>query len=129
MSLGNLIEVIIILFIAGGLYAVWRVGANNPVGTRKLEKSIDGLSNTVGGLKKRVDKLEQTTASHADVQRLKEMITEQDEKVQAIVSQLPDIRDKQNIMAENVAALTALSNATARQVEMIYQVIVPKGMK
>jgi chromosome segregation ATPase len=49
--------------------------------------------------------------------------------IETIVKQLPSIRDTQGDMAQRVAKIDARSEATARQVEIIYQTIVPKGMQ
>ena len=49
--------------------------------------------------------------------------------IDAIVAQLPALRDKQAAIAEQVAGIAANTQTTARQVERLYDVLVPKGMQ
>ena len=50
-------------------------------------------------------------------------------QIEQIVSELPNIREKQNSMAAQLSATASDVRLIARQVDRLYDVIVPKGMQ
>lgn len=137
MSPGNLLELAIIAFIVIGItIAAWRGGARNPVGTGGLDKKINELSGEVkavtekvGDLVERVEKIEGDTASSADIRRLEKAI-EKLARVQA------DHESRQRALADKQGEHAAISAGTAAKVDhidrnltLIMSVVVPKGME
>jgi chromosome segregation ATPase len=134
MSPGNILELLIILVIVIGIgAAIWRGGARNPVGTGGLDKKLTAIGSDVTGLKRRVGaiekKVEEETASVDDIRRL-------EEKLAKLGETLPDIEARQRALADRMAEHQRQTAETAttvkhidKQVDRIYQVLVPKGME
>lgn len=134
MDLGNWLEMAIIVFILGSVALVARrQGAANPVGTgqldervTKIETACAGADEGIGDLNRRLEDIEQRAATKTDIRRIEKHLASSDartdDKMNDVARQLVELREGQ-------AARQAQMDAIARQVEMIYQVIVPKGMK
>ncbi|KPM23044.1 hypothetical protein AAJ72_08975 [Citromicrobium sp. RCC1885] len=149
--IGPYLELVIIAIILGAI--VWlsrRNGAANPVGTGKLLHEMSGIRQEHVAHGRRLKKLEQAAASAEDVEKLSEQFKEQQTRVEAIERQVSGIErqvsdiastgkgtaarvremdKRQDTMAEYLAALRADVAAQRRQLDLIYQVLVPKGMQ
>lgn len=137
MTSSNLFELAIIAFIVLGIgAAIWRGGTRNPVGTGGLDRKISAFGNAlsgvqikVGEIEERVEKVESKAASAADIQRL-------EKQIERLAQTLPDIEARQRALSDRMgehaqsAAITAAKvEHIDKQVGLIYQVLVPKGME
>ncbi|MFA6219607.1 MAG: hypothetical protein WC692_07480 [Erythrobacter sp.] len=137
MTPGNLLELLIILVIVIGIgAAIWRGGAQNPVGTGRIDRKINELSgevkavkSKVGEIVERVESIERETASPADIKRLEKAIDKL-ARVQA------DQESRQRALADKQSEHAAISAETAASVKhidknltLIMSVVVPKGME
>ncbi|MAM39324.1 MAG: hypothetical protein CL949_12695 [Erythrobacter sp.] len=142
--IGPYLELLIIAVIIGGIaFLVWRGGAANPVGTGKLLHEVSGIRQEHVAHGRRLKKLEEATASAEDVENLSVAFKEQQSRIETIERQVTDIAStgkgtaarvremdkRQDKMAENLAAARADVAAQRRQLDLIYQVLVPKGMQ
>lgn len=123
MSGYSWIEIAIMLFIIGAIgLVVWKGGQANPEGTGTLGKQINRLDKDVGGLGKRLgavekdlERLDRDAATKADIQRLERSVVEADGKIDELI--------------KLVAAQTSAADLRGRQLDMLYQTIVAKGMQ
>jgi chromosome segregation ATPase len=130
MSPSNLLELAIIAFIVLGIAAaIWRGGAQNPVGTGGLNTQLIEVKAKLGEIETRVEAVETKAASTEDIERL-------EEAVGRLAQTLPDIEARQRALSDKVGKHAATSAATAaevkhisKQVDLIYSVLVPKGME
>lgn len=130
MSPGNLFELAIIAFIVIGItIAAWRGGAKNPVATGGLDKRLSEVSAKLGEIEIRVEAVENKGASAEDIERLEQAVAN-------LARTLPDIEARQRALSDKVGKHAATSAATAaevkhisKQVDLIYSVLVPKGME
>lgn len=137
MSPGNLLELAIIAFIVIGItIAAWRGGAKNPVGTGGLDRKISelkgevaGVKSTVGDLVERVEKIENDTASAADIKRLEKAIDRLANKQADHESRQRALADKQHEHAAISAGTAAKVDHIDRNLTLIMSVVVPKGME
>ena len=81
-----------------------RMGQANPEGTGKLGRKIGEVEREVANMDGRIRQIER------------------------VVSELPAIQHKQNDMATQLSATASDVKLIARQVDRLYDVIVPKGM-
>jgi len=93
-----------------------RMGQANPESTGKLGRRVGSLERTVSGRFGEVEK--EIAAMDGRVKQIEQ-----------IVSELPNIREKQNSMATQLSATASDVKLIARQVDRLYDVIVPKGMQ
>lgn len=98
------------------------IGERNAV-AEALSQSVRSLSSELKAHQKEVKKRFDLLAP------LPERIEANRQAIEQILGQLPAIRDKQGDMAREVAGIAARSEVTARQVDLIFQTIVPKGMQ
>jgi chromosome segregation ATPase len=130
MSQSNLLELAIIAFIILGIAAaIWRGGAQNPVGTGGLDRRLVEVKTKLTEIETRVEAVESKAASTEDVERLEEAISN-------LAKTLPDIEARQRALSDKMGKHAATSSATAaevkhisKQVDLIYSVLVPKGME
>lgn len=123
------LEAVIILFIIGGIvFAVWKGGATNPVGTGGLNKRLTAVDNELIGMRSQIDEIEERVekmdglyAKASDIDRLERRLKSHDQKLDRMAAEMTAIR-------ENAAERAAMAKATAEQVRMIYMVITEKGM-
>lgn len=112
----SIFEWAVIAFITASiLFHVWRTGAANPESTGALGSKLNALSRDIGKLGGRVGQvetrmqdLEREAASTKDIARVEESI----ETVKAIIQGHRD-----------------LSAQTNRDVQRLYDVLVPRGLK
>ena len=122
-------ELAIIGFIVAVMgFLIWRGGARNPVPTGGLDKSVtaigtklDGVQDKVNEIEDRVEAMEGKYAKVSDIRRLERRLEAHDAKIDEVGRHLTAIR-------EDIAAGQAQRAATSRQLDMIYEVIVKKGM-
>jgi chromosome segregation ATPase len=130
MSPANFLELLIILVIVIGIgAAIWRGGARNPVGTGGLASSLTEVKAKLGEIETRVEAVESKAASTEDIERLEESLSK-------LARSLPDIDARQRALSDKVGKHAATSAATgakvehiSKQVDLIYSVLVPKGME
>lgn len=133
----ELLELAIIAFILIGIaVAIWKGGARNPVATGPLQSrlsefgaTLTGVQTKVGEIENRVEGLEGKAASAADIARLEVAIAK-------LAQTLPDIEARQRALSDKMGehAVAASATATAvthieKQVGLIYNVLVTKGME
>jgi septation ring formation regulator EzrA len=126
------IEIAIIIFIIIGIsvvvYFSWKGGAANPVGTGGLDarqKTFDhelkGMRSQIDQIEERVEKMEGHYAKASDIKRI-------EKRQEALATKLDKVIEDVASIREDAAERGALAKATARQLDMIYEVIVEKGM-
>lgn len=125
----NWFELGVIVFIIIGIAAAVRAGQANPEGTGTLGKkftALEGDVRTMQGdvrkIERRVGHIEQSSAKSTDIVRLEKLIEDQGRQL-----------DEQNRhlakLGEAVAASRAAGEHRGKQLDMIFQQIVEKGMK
>ncbi len=128
----NWFEILIILFIIVGigvvLWATWKGGAANPVGTggldarqKTFDAELSGMRSQIDQIEERVEKMENHYAKASDIKRLEKRQEVLDGKLEAVGRDISAIR-------EEAAERGALAKSTAGQLDRIYKVIVEKGM-
>ena len=130
MSPANLFELLIIFVIILGIgAAIWRGGARNPVGTGGLASSLTEVKAKLGEIETRVEAVETKAASTEDVKRLEDAVGK-------LAEILPDIEARQRALSDKIGKHASTSAATgakvehiSKQVDLIYSVLVPKGME
>ncbi len=126
------IEIGIIVFILIGisvvLYITWKGGAANPVGTggldarqKAFDAELSGMRYQIDQIEERVEKMEGHYAKASDIKRIERRQETLDSKLDAVIKDITAIR-------EEAAERGALAQATAKQLDMIYKVVVEKGM-
>ena len=96
--------VISLLLLIGFGILMKRMGQANPEGTGKLGRKIGEVEREVASMDGRIRQIER------------------------VVSELPAIQHKQNDMATQLSATASDVKLIARQVDRLYDVIVPMGM-
>ena len=138
MANGELLQAAIILFILGGIgFISWRNGQHNPVNTGKLQHDMKNVRQEVGALGSGLQAIRETVdAEKRRVDALAERFASIETKVGGIAEtgtatarRVRDIDKRQDKMAEDLAATRAEVAAQGKQLDMIYKVIVPKGME
>lgn len=130
--ISNPIEILIILFILGGIGTViwlgWKGGAANPVSTGNLDDRLNSFDAELSGMRSQVDQIEgrvETIEGHyakaSDIERLEKRLRTHDRKMDKVIEDISAIR-------EEAAERGALAKATAKQLDLIYKTIVEKGM-
>lgn len=130
--ISNPLEILIIIFILVGISIViwigWKGGAANPVSTGSLDERLHSFDNELSGMRSQVDQIEDRVekieghyAKASDIERLERQLRAQDRKIDKMAEDITSIR-------EDAAERGALAKATAKQLDMIYEVIVEKGM-
>lgn len=130
--ISNPIEILIILFIIGGISVViwlgWQGGAANPVSTGNLDERLNlfknqltGVSTKVDDIEDRVETIEGHYAKASDIERLEKQLRAQARKMDKVIEDISAIR-------EDAAERGALAKSTAKQLDMIFKVVVEKGM-
>lgn len=130
--ISNPIEILIILFILGGISVViwlgWKGGAANPVSTGNLDERLNSFKNQLTGVSSKVDDIEdrvETIEGHyakaSDIERLEKQLRAQARKMDKVIEDISAIR-------EDAAERGALAKSTAKQLDMIFKVVVEKGM-
>jgi hypothetical protein len=124
------LEYAIIAFIVVSIgVVVWRGGAANPEGTGALGRKVTRLDGDVGGLRgevrglrgdfddveRRLGEIERTSAKASDIERVEKRLKAHGEKI--------------DDMAETVAGIDAKAELRGKQLDLIYQAVVEKGMK
>lgn len=137
MMMSDILELAIIAFILLGIgFLVWRGGARNPIGTAALGKELAHVGSEmasvkvkVGEIEGRVQKIEEKAVSAADIRQLEKQIAK-------ISAAMPDMESRQRALVEKIGLHAERSAATAskvdhinRQVDLIYQALVTKGME
>ena len=133
----NFYELAIIAFILIGIGTVWKFGAANPVGTGKLQHDVKNIrqatdaqgrqlkeiSKTVDAEKLRVDALGDRMGE------IEKNVAEIDQIVKATAASVRTIDERQDKMAEQLAAVAVQVGASGRQIDRLYDHIVKKGME
>jgi chromosome segregation ATPase len=130
--ISNPIEILIILFIIGGISVViwlgWKGGAANPVSTGNLDERLNSFDTELSGMRSQVDQIEgrvETIEGHyakaSDIDRLEKRLRAHDRKIDKVIEDIAAIR-------EEAAERGALAKSTAKQLDMIFKVVVEKGM-
>lgn len=125
-------EILIIIFIIIGIsvvvYFSWKGGAANPVGTGGLDErqkafaqELVGMRSQIDQIEDRVEKMESHYAKASDIERLEKRLRSHDRKMDKVSDDIATIR-------EEAAERAALAKAAGKQLDMIYEVIVEKGM-
>lgn len=125
-------EISIILFIIIGIsvvvYLGWKGGAANPVSTGTLDDRLNSFDTELSGMRSQVDQIEDRVekieghyAKATDIERLEKQLRAQARKMDKVIDDISAIR-------EEAAERGALAKSTAKQLDMIYEVIVEKGM-
>lgn len=117
------IEAAMIVFIFVGIaVSIYMRGQANPEGTGTLGRKVnrlDGdvrkLAGEVEDVERRLGEIERTSAKVSDIERVENRLLAHGKKIDGL--------------AETVAAMKAASELRGRQLDMIYQAIVPKGMQ
>jgi chromosome segregation ATPase len=128
----NWIEILIIVFIIIGIsvvvYFSWKGGAANPVSTGTLDDRLNSFDTELSGMRSQVDQIEDRVekieghyAKASDIERLEKRLRAHDRKMDKVISDISAIR-------EEAAERGALAKSTAKQLDLIYEVIVEKGM-
>ena len=131
-------QLAIIAFILVGIGTVlWRGGAANPIGTARLQhdvrnirqatdahgRQLNEISKAAEAEKLRVNTLvERMAAMETDVVGIKQVVG-------ATSASVRSIDERQDKMAEQVAATAVQVAASARQLDRLYDHIVKKGME
>lgn len=129
---GNGIEILIIIFIIVGIgvtvYFSWKGGAANPVGTggldarqKAFDAELSGMRSQIDQIEERVEKMEGDYARSSDIKRIEKRQQALDTKLDSVIKDISTIR-------EEAAERGALAQTTAKQLDMIYKVVVEKGM-
>ena len=124
------IEVAIIAFIILAMvFLIWRGGQKNPVPTGTLNSRLDqqdaqlkAVGVKVSEIEERIEDIEGQAAKVDDIKRLENRLKLHDRKMDEVARSITAIR-------EDIAEGRAKRDATARQLDMIYEVIVKKGMR
>ena len=130
--ISNPIEIVIILFILGGISVViwlgWKGGAANPVSTGTLDERLNSFDTELSGMRSQVDQIEDRVekieghyAKASDIERLEKQLRAQGRKMDKMAEDIATIR-------EEAAERGALAKATTKQLDLIYKTIVEKGM-
>lgn len=100
------------------LFHVWRGGARNPESTGALGHKVSGLARSVsaidgrvGAVEKKIDKLESEGATAKDIANLERLL---DEKLATVRGEIATHRE--------------LSQATNRNVQRIYDIMLERGL-
>jgi septation ring formation regulator EzrA len=128
----NGIEILIIIFIVVGIgvavYFSWKGGAANPVGTggldarqKAFDAELSGMRSQIDQIEERVEQMEGHYAKASDIKRIEKRQQALDTKLDAVIKDISAIR-------EEAAERGALAQSTAKQLDMIYKVVVEKGM-
>ncbi len=130
-------ELAIIAFILIGVGTVWWFGRSNPVSTGKLHRDVskirqstdehgrqlEEISKAAEAEKLRVDTLvERMTAMETDVAGIKQVVG-------ATAANVRTIDERQDVMAQQIAAIDVRTEHSAMQVNRLYDHIVKKGME
>lgn len=129
---GNWIEILIIVFIIIGIsvviYFSWKGGAANPVSTGTLDDRLNSFDTELSGMRSQVDQIEDRVekieghyAKASDIERLEKQLRAQARKMDKVIDDISAIR-------EEAAERGAMAKAAAKQLNMIVEVIVEKGM-
>lgn len=109
----SLFEGAIIAFITLSiLWHVWKGGAANPEGTGSLGRKVNGLTAEVSALSGRVRHVE------TDMKTLKES-----------AATTKDIAQLKELIDERLSSQKELSEATNRNVQRIYDIMLERGLK
>lgn len=113
---------IIVFIIAMIALTVWKGGAANPEGTGSLGRKVSRLDGDVrkfggelGDVERRLAEIERTSAKVSDIKRLERAIGESDGKIDELI--------------KLTSAQTASAEHRGKQLDMLYQTIVMKGMQ
>ncbi len=108
---------------------IWRGGMANPEGTGTLGRKLGTIKTELAQVQSevktiagRVTEIDRRAATTGDIDDLKSQISEQ-------AQCLKQLDESLNALGISGAAREATLDAVRQQVQMIYQVIVPKGMK
>lgn len=127
---GNYLEAVIVVLIMAGMgVLIWRGGAKNPVGTgglnhklihidgevKKFGGEVAGMKQQMGEIEARIEDIDKRAAKSADIRRLERQFEELAKTVAA--------------SREEDAAMGASLEHIRRQIDLLYQFIVEKGMK
>lgn len=125
----NWFELAIIVFIIAGIgAAIWKGGQANPEGTgslgkrlsrldsalSKLRGNVDTMNGKITAIEARVEDIDERAAKTSDMQELRALVVRQNEQLAALAAQ--------------TAGIAAAADQRGRQLDMIYQQIVQKGM-
>ncbi|QDH35836.1 hypothetical protein [Porphyrobacter sp. YT40] len=130
--ISNPLEILIIIFILAGISVViwlgWKGGAANPVTTGNLDQRLQSFDVELSGVRSQVDQIEERVetieghyAKASDIERLEKQLRTHARKMDKVIEDISAIR-------EEAAERGALAKSTARQLDLIYEVIVEKGM-
>lgn len=119
----NLFELMMIAFIAIGIaVAIWKGGASNPEGTGSLGKKLGVLTSDFKTLDLEVKRIEAKAATKSDIRRVESTLVEHGNSID-------NIEKKLGQLGEDGAAREATLEHVRRQVDLIYQALVKKGME
>ncbi|NCP19052.1 MAG: hypothetical protein GW855_07835 [Erythrobacter sp.] len=142
--IGPYLELVIIGIILVGIgVVIWRGGAANPVGTGTLQHDVSSMRQEHVAHGRRLKKLEEATASAKDVEELSEALKKQQARIDSIERQVSGIAEtgtatavrvrhideRQDKMAEDIASTRSDVGGAVKQIDRIYDVLVPKGMQ
>jgi len=142
--IGPYLELVIIGIILVGIgVVIWRGGAATPVGTGTLQHDVSSMRQEHVAHGRRLKKLEEATASAKDVEELSEALKKQQARIDSIERQVSGIAEtgtatavrvrhideRQDKMAEDIASTRSDVGGAVKQIDRIYDVLVPKGMQ
>lgn len=119
----NLFELAIIAFIIVGIgVVIWKGGAANPESTGSIGRKVNRLDGDVRKLgtemkdvDRRLGEIEQSSAKASDIKRLEGLMGQQQGKIEELIK----LTSGQTVAAEH----------RGKQLDMLYQTIVMKGMQ
>jgi hypothetical protein len=125
----NWFELAIIAFIIAGIaVAVWKGGQANPEGTgslgrkfTRLEKDFSTMRGDVRKIERQVEDIERRSAKISDIERLERLVAEQGRHITEQNVRLVEV-------GETVAAIREAGDQRGKQLDMIFQQIITKGM-
>ena len=93
-------------------------------------QAIEALSASMRAISKELKEHREDVASLLNaLPAMREQVEGNRRAIEGILGQLPGIREKQDAMAREVSASASDLKLIGRQVDRLYDVIVPKGMK
>ena len=123
MMTSSYYELAIIAFIIAVMaYLALRQGQRNPVPTGQLDTQVNAIKQKVDEIEDRVETMEGAYAKASDIKRLEARLDRHEHKMDQLANEVSAIR-------ESMAAGDAQREGTRRQLDLIYQVVVEKGMK
>ncbi|PIW54606.1 MAG: hypothetical protein COW16_10485 [Sphingomonadales bacterium CG12_big_fil_rev_8_21_14_0_65_65_10] len=120
MNFGNILEIVIVLFIISTLGLLfWKGGASNPVGTAKLQTDVGRLRSDVDGIGGRLEHLENSVASVGDVDRLEEKLHGEAQKIDKALGLLDRVDEELSSLSKSILLRNQVTEALATSVRSL----------